>query len=79
MRNYFNEKIVKDYVRYALVYKEKGGEQNTVFIHQNGVMSSALFGYNGLPKDLVEDKTRLQAHFENEFRKCGIPFGLIDF
>lgn len=77
-RNYFNKKIVKDYVRYALVYKEKGGEQHTVFIHQSGFMSEAPFGYNGLPKDLVEDKTRLQAHFENEFVKRDIAFGLVD-
>lgn len=77
-RNYFNGKIVKDYVRYALVFKEKGGEQHTVFIHKSGFMSEAPFGYNGLPKDLVEDKMRLHEHFENEFAKRDIPFGLID-
>lgn len=77
-RSYFNKKIVKDYVRYALVFKEKGGEQHTVFIHKSGFMSEAPFGYNGLPKDLVEDKTRLQKHFENEFAKRDTPFGLID-
>ncbi len=78
MRNYFNEKIVKDYIRYALVYEDKNGVQQTVFIHKNGPMSSAPFGYNGLPKELVEDKTKLQIHFEGEFKKRNIPFGLID-
>lgn len=77
-RNYFDNKIVKDYVRYALIYKDERGEMCTIFIHEGGLMSSALFGYNGLPKELMEDKTRLQVHFENEFRKRNIPFGLVD-
>ena len=78
MRNYFNGVIVKDYVRYALVYVDKDGTQQTVFIHEKGTMSSAPFGYNGLPWELVEDKAKLQIHFEEECKKRNIPFGLID-
>lgn len=79
MRNYFNEKIVKDYIRYALVYVDGDGAQQTVFIHEKGAMSSAPFGYNGLPRELVEDKEKLQIHFEEEFNKRNISFGLVDF
>lgn len=77
-RNYFDGKVVKDYARYALVYKDGEGEKHTVFILENGFMSDAPFGYNGLSKDLVDDEEKLQAHFESEFSKRDLPFGLID-
>lgn len=53
-------------------------DKHAVFIHENGFMSDAPFGYNGLSKDLVEDKAKLQHHFESEFAKRDTPFGLID-
>lgn len=78
VRNYFNEKIIKEDFRYALVYKDKAGKEYTTFISKNGMMSDAPFGYNALPENLMVDMEILQTHFEGEFSKCGLPFGLID-
>lgn len=79
LRNYYNGKIVKPYVRYALVYKGRNDDIHTVFIHKSGAMSEAPFGYNGLPKEVVADKDKLYSHFEGEFSKYDIPFAIKEF
>ncbi len=77
-RNYCNGKIIKPYIRYAVIYKDKSGDTHTIFIHQAGIMSEALFGYNALSKNVLDDKEKLYAHFNMEFSKYGIPFGIRD-
>lgn len=78
IRRSFNGTIIKDHVRYALIYKNASGDLQTVFIHQGGIMSASPFGYNALPKDIMDSKEDLQAYWENEFSKYNLPFRLVD-
>lgn len=78
-RNYFNDKILKPYVRYAILYADEQKNTHTVFVHQSGLMSEMLFGYNGLTEDIVGSKETMCAHFEKEFSKANLPFGIKEF
>lgn len=78
-RNYFNDKILKPYVRYAILYADEQKNTHTVFVLQSGVMSEMLFGYNGLTEDIVSSKETMITHFEKEFSKYDIPFGIKEF
>ena len=78
-RHYFNEKILKPYVRYAILYADKNGNTQTVFVHNSGLMSKALFGYNGLPEEIVANKETMYAHFEKEFSKYNTSFSIKEF
>ena len=66
-RNTYNGKIVVPQAKYALSYVDGNGEMQTLFIHNSGAMSAAPYGYNGLPKELVDDENALRKHFEAEF------------
>lgn len=76
VRDYINGKIVKPYIRYAVIYVDKSGNQHTVFIHKAGVMSEMLFGHNTLPKEIIDDREKLYEYFEKEFSQYDIPFGI---
>lgn len=78
-RNYFNDKILKPYVRYAILYADEQKNTHTVFVLQSGVMSEMLFGYNGLTEDIVSSKETMITHFEKEFSKYDISFGIKEF
>lgn len=78
-RNYFNGKILKPYVRYAILYADRQKNTHTVFVHQSGLMSEMLFGYNGLTEDIVDSKETMYAHFEKEFSKVNLPFDIKEF
>lgn len=78
-RNYFNDKILKPYVRYAILYADEQKNTHTVFVLQSGVMSEMLFGYNGLSEDIVSSKETMITHFEKEFSKYSIPFSIKEF
>lgn len=78
-RNYFNDKILKPYVRYAILYADKNGNTQTVFVHKSGYMSDTLFGYNGLTEAIVATKETMYAHFEREFSKYNTSFSIKEF
>lgn len=81
-RNTYNGKIVVPGVKYALSFCNKDGELQTVFIDKSGAMSAAPFGYNSLPKEMLDDENALRAHFEGEFLARKMAFGLeriVDF
>lgn len=78
-RKYFSDKILKPYVRYAILYADKQGDTHTVFVLPSGVMSEMLFGYNGLSKEIASSKETMITHFEKEFSKYDIPFDIKEF
>ncbi len=78
-RFYFNEKILKPYVRYAISYADACGNTHTIFVHKSGLMSEAPFGYNGLSEDIASSKDNMYAHFEKEFSKVNLPFEITEF
>lgn len=72
IRNYYNEKLVVSNIKYVLSFVDSTGELQTVFIHKGGTMSSAPFGYNGLPKEMVDNEELLKKHFGDELSKRGL-------
>ncbi|MBD5133315.1 MAG: hypothetical protein HDT38_02410 [Clostridiales bacterium] len=78
-RNYFNGKILKPYVRYAILYADRQKNTHTVFVLPSGVMSEMLFGYNGLTEDIALSKETMCAHFEKEFSKVNLLFAIKEF
>lgn len=75
-RNTCNGKIVVPQAKYALSYADRNGELQTLFIHNSGAMSAAPFGYNRLPKELVDDENALREHFEAEFTARNMSYRL---
>ena len=75
-RNRYNGKIVVPKVKYAIVFKDAEEKIQTVFITETGAMSDALFGYNGLSKDIMKDEDSLRSHFNKEFGKHGMDYYL---
>jgi len=78
-RFYFNGKILKPYVRYAITYVDACGNTHTIFVHKSGSMSEAPFGYNALSEDIASSKDSMYAHFEGEFSKVNISFEITEF
>lgn len=76
LRSYYNDLIVKPDFKYALVFSDKAGKINTVFITTNGMMSEALFGYNALTKDIMASEDALKRHFDGEFSRYGLHYAL---
>lgn len=74
--NHYGDKIVSPGVRYAIAYIDSQGNKRIVLIHKSGVMSAALFGYNGLPKEVMKNETTVRSHFDAEFKKRGISYRL---
>lgn len=51
---------------------DKDDKIQTVFIHRSGAMSAMVFGYNGLPKEFMENESKMRTYFDTEFKKYGI-------
>lgn len=76
VRNKFNDKIVVSGVKYVISFVDTSNELHTVFIHKSGMMSEAIFGYNGLPEEIVENEEKLRKHFDMEFEKYKLPYNI---
>ena len=75
-RKMFNGKIVVPDIKYAISFIDGNGELQTIFVHKSGVMSDALFGYNGLTKEIMESEISLKKHFDNEFKTRGLSYSI---
>lgn len=78
-RNYLGNRIVVPGVRYAVSYVDHRGDEQVVFINKSGTMSDALFGYNGLPKEIMVNETAVRSHFDAEFERRNISYHLTVF
>lgn len=76
VRNKFNDKILVPGIKFAISFVDAADELYTVFIHKSGMMSDALFGYNSLPKEIVENEEMLRKHFNTEFEKHNLFYSL---
>lgn len=76
VRNYCNGKLIPVSTKYILTYKVKDEGVNTIFIDESGLMSDAIFGFNSLPKEIIERETDLRDVFDVEFEKRKIPYSL---
>lgn len=75
-RNKFNDQVIDTDVEYALTYIDNKQTLKTIFILPNGIMSDAVFGYNGLPKEYMCNEAVLRKHFDKEFSKYGLSYSL---
>ena len=76
LRNTYNDKLIVPQVKYVLSYIDEKKQMQTVFIKNSGIMSSALFGYNGLPDELIKNENALRDHFEAEFSTRDMLYSL---
>lgn len=66
-RKFLDNKIIKPYIRYAIVFFDKNDNEQTILVHKSGLMSKALFGYNRLPKEILLNKETIYTHFKEQF------------
>lgn len=75
-RHQYGDRIVVPGVRYALSYVDPLHNEQVVFIHQSGIMSSAPFGYNRLPEEIMKSEATIRSHFDAEFTQRNLPYHL---
>lgn len=78
-RNFFDEKIIKPYIRYGIVFFDKNNNLQTILVHKSGIMSQILFGYNHLSEEILLNKETMYTHFKEQFSKINISFDIIEF
>lgn len=78
-RNRYNDKLVNQDIKYVLSFIDHTNELQTVFIKKSGLMSETLFGYNGLPRELMQNESKLHEYFDEEFEKHGLIYKLETF
>ena len=75
-RNQYAGRIVVPGVQYAISYVDQQGNKQVVLIHKSGTMSSAPFGYNRLPDEIMMNRASIRNHFDAEFKKRNLSYRL---
>jgi len=69
----FNDKVIMPGTKYILTLKTNEGTK-TICIFGNGVMTDNIFGYNGIPEEIVEDEQKLRLLLDSMIEPYGARY-----
>lgn len=73
--NIINGKIIPKHAKYVIVVRYENQSENVIgFIFESGVMTEAILGYNGLPKEVTYDIKKLEEYLYEWLDKYNVEF-----
>lgn len=76
--NRYNDKIIPQYAKYALLVNVPEQDSKTIFVFSNGAMTDAILGCNGLSEEVVESKKKLKDFLHEWLDQYNITFYVDD-
>lgn len=77
-RKKFNDQVISDDIRYALLFREFDNTPRTIFITNLGDMSAQVTYFNSLRDQDISTKEAVESFFKTIFEPLDIPFKIID-